>query len=410
MFKPTFALAFSIALTSCGLLNAFSGSGAVYAQGDDSGWVEGDQDEVRIRPQRGTTPVRQRRAPAPPMPDDEESSPGSQRGDTYGGAQNPLSGPVPILNVKSGTLTGGVESNSYRDSSTYRAGTKANRGLDSFADRLLRQEPFMDKPRTAIVQPSTFKSWLEKNHSGAVARLGKNSIVEVKGQWDDCSHALRNFALPHTRIPSSRLPDTDLSGTRILVINCGCNMDAKVLNRVREFVQGGGYLLTTDWALDSCLSKAFPDFVQFNGHFTEGGVVDAVVVDNDPVLLAGVPRYAFWKLESRSQSVQILNNLAVQVLARSRDLTIQENKDVDVRDPRSNAGVLALTFPYGSGRVLHLVGHFDNNADRASNLALPDPAPMIGIGLRQAIAANFVLAALDGDKKDDGDRQADGDK
>ena len=129
--------------------------------------------------------------------------------------------------------------------------------------------------------------------------------------------------------------------------------------------------------------------------------MDAVVVDDDPVLLAGVPRVAYWKLENRSQTVKVLDGRAVQVLARSRMLMGRESSQV---------GILALTFPYGDGRILHLVGHFDNNADRASNLALPDPAPMIGIGLRQAIAANFVLAALDGDKKDDGDRQADGDK
>lgn len=407
MFKNKLPSALSFWFLGCLLGGLSSFPAAVFAQGDDSGWVEGDQDEVRIRPQRGNTPVRQRRAPAPPMPDQEDeeiqgvSREESRQTERDSDGQNPVSGPAPVLNIKGGTLSGGVESNSFRSSSTYRGGSRTNRGMDRLSNQFLRQAPYLDTPRTVAVQASTFKNWLDRFHAGATARLGKNTIVEVKGQWDDCAHALRNFSLPHTRIPASRLTDTDLSGTRILVVNCGCNMDAKALNRVRDFVQGGGYLLTTDWALDSCLEKAFPGYVQWNSDYTESGVVDAVVVDDDPVLLAGVPRVAYWKLENRSQTVKVLDGRAVQVLARSRMLMGRESSQV---------GILALTFPYGDGRILHLVGHFDNNADRASNLALPDPAPMIGIGLRQAIAANFVLAALDGDKKDDGDRQADGDK
>lgn len=392
-----------LALSLCCFCQFFATSPLVFAQGDDSGWVDGDQDEVRIRPQRGSTPVRQRRAPAPPMQDEEEiqgvGRP-SERQDREDG-NNPVSGPAPVINLKGGTLSGGVESNSFRSSSTYRGGTRTNRGLDRLSNQFLRQAPYLDTPRTVAVQASTFKNWLDRFHAGATARLGKNTIVEVKGQWDDCAHALRNFSLPHTRIPASRLADTDLSGTRILVINCGCNMDGKALARVRDFVQGGGYLLTTDWALDSCLEKSFPGYVQWNNDYTESGVVDAVVVDDDPVLLAGVPRVAYWKLENRSQTVKVLDGRAVQVLARSRMLMGRES---------SQLGILALTFPYGDGRVLHLVGHFDNNADRASNLALPDPAPMIGIGLRQAIAANFVLAAIDGDKKDEGDKKEEGER
>jgi hypothetical protein len=84
----------------------------------------------------------------------------------------------------------------------------------------------------------------------------------------------------------------------------------------------------------------------------------------------------------------VIRRYEVQVLVRSRVLM--------QREP-SQLGILALTFPYGEGQVLHLVGHFDNNADRAFNNALPDPAPIIGIGLRQAIAANFIMAgARDG--------------
>jgi len=64
------------------------------------------------------------------------------------------------------------------------------------------------------------------------------------------------------------------------------------------------------------------------------------------------------------------------------------------RDDPDRRGILAVTFTFGRGHVLHLVGHFDNNATLAFGNMLPDPAPEIGISLRQALAANFLVAGL----------------
>lgn len=374
------------------------------AWGDDNGWVEGDTEEMRERPSSRRRPQTQPNSyqdQGEAVPEAEGGRPQSRRKPGSSGSENfaegdagagqaqpgaPAESANPVLQIKSGsnTLTGGISS------STYRRFERSNRGLDKMGSRFLQQSPYLEPPRTIAVQPSTFKNWLEQYHAGIAAAFSKTTIIEVKGQWDDAGHILRGYGLPFTRITSNKLKETDLAQTRILVVNCGANLDAGAVQRVRDFVSGGGYLLTTDWALDSCLEKAFPGYVEWNSDYTESSIVDAVVVDEDPVLLVGVPRVAYWKLENRSQTVKVLRGREVQVLARSRDLMQREC---------SNLGILALTFPYGAGRVLHLVGHFDNNADRAFNNALPDPAPIIGIGLRQAIAGNFLVAALSGDAK-----------
>jgi len=57
-------------------------------------------------------------------------------------------------------------------------------------------------------------------------------------------------------------------------------------------------------------------------------------------------------------------------------------------------GALAVNFTFGRGQVLHLVGHFDNNAGFAFTNTLPQPATGIGISLRQALATNFLVDAL----------------
>jgi hypothetical protein len=383
------------------------------AQNNDSDWVEGDVEEIRMRPNQSRMPGPPPRPvrPAPVVEEDygqnRTQDPGpADRGQNDQSYQQPnqgygasarqrpapvqadeleLSPPAPTVKVnlknKSNVITGGISS------STFRGNSRSYRGLDKQSSQFMLNAPFLETPKTAAIQPSAFKLWLDKSHPGASSRFTKETIVEIKGKWDDCGHILHNFALPSTKVPSSQLAKTDLTRTKILLVNCGANFDSEALQKIREFVEHGGYLLSTDWALDSCIAKAFPGFVQWNNGYTENSVVDAVVVDDDPILLAGVPRVAHWKLENRSQTVEVRNR-EVQVLARSRFL-----KDNDA----SNLGILALTFPFGDGRILHLVGHFDNNADRAFNNALPDPAPIIGISLRQAIAANFIAASLDGD-------------
>ena len=119
-------------------------------------------------------------------------------------------------------------------------------------------------------------------------------------------------------------------------------------------------------------------------------MVDAVVVDPDPRLFKNIPPTAFWKLDKKSQLVRVNRPKLVRVLARSRLLS---------RTDPSQFGILAFTLDFREGRVLHLVGHFDNNSDRAFNNALPDPAPGIDISMRQALAANFIVEAINSGRK-----------
>jgi hypothetical protein len=246
--------------------------------------------------------------------------------------------------------------------------------------------PFLPPPHQAKVSSGTFHDWLNSTHqdlSGNIAKAGKTAIVELKGQWDDAGHALRNFGLPYTRISADGLSKFPLDQTRIIVVDCGCNLTSESQRIIRGFVADGGYLLTTDWALDSCLTQCFPGYVEWNGGYTDAAVVDAHIVSNSDIA-AGAVSPAYWKIEKRSQFVRRMNP-GVQVLARSRMLS---------REDPDQQGILAISFQYGKGRVLHLVGHFDTNSDGSFNNVLLDPSPGITVSLRQALAANFVANAI----------------
>ncbi len=262
-------------------------------------------------------------------------------------------------------------------------------GLRVPGDVLLEQSPIPAMPKTIAVSPTVFKTWLQKTHPELMANIsavGKDAVIEVKGSWDDSGHTMRSFGIPYTRIGAAKLGSADLSATKILVVNCAGDVPPSGIQKIQRFVRNGGWLLTTDWAL-GCVERAFPGYICWNGGYTESRVVDAVVVDPDPALFRNTVPYAFWKLDSKSQTLRVMRQEGVHVLARSRML---------LTDDPSQLGVLAVTFSYGRGNVLHLVGHFDNNSDRAFNNALPDPAPRIGISLRQALAANFLAEAMKG--------------
>lgn len=261
-------------------------------------------------------------------------------------------------------------------------------GFDQRAVRLLEQAPRLATPKTISADPKAFKAWLNETHPGVLEKMSKEQIVEIKGEWDDAAHALRTFGLPHTRVSVKKFAELNLAATKIVVVNCEGHLPPEAITRLRTFVGMGGSLLTTDWALQNVVEKAFPHTIRwFKGYYTDSTrshIVDAVVVGEDPELLKGVPPIGHWQLVKKSQIVRIVKAENVSVLARTRMMS---------EDP-AGLGILAVTFTYGAGRVLHLVGHFDNNSELAFNTAIPDPAPGLGLSLRQAIAANFVAEAL----------------
>ncbi|HEY9869725.1 MAG TPA: hypothetical protein V6D08_11210 [Candidatus Obscuribacterales bacterium] len=264
--------------------------------------------------------------------------------------------------------------------------------LNGLVDSLFNQDQPFVMPKARSVPPTVFRGFIERTHPRfalSTGTLARDRLVEVKGAWDDSSRTLRSLGIPHTRIRAGKLREWPLDGVDVLVVNCAGDVPREAWQRVRDFVSRGGFLLTTDWALDGLVKRAFPGYIDWNGGKTGGKVVDAVVIDPDPVLTKGVARRAGWKLDEGSQTVRIMNPGKVQVLVRSRQLAT--NGD----DP-DRLGILACAFKFGRGQVLHLVGHFDNNSGLAFVNALPDPAPGIGISIRQAIATNFVVAGLSG--------------
>lgn len=250
--------------------------------------------------------------------------------------------------------------------------------------------PVVGKAHSERVDPLVFQAWLAKAHpnlvlTGSISDM--SPVVEVAGQWDKADKTLSKLGIPYRHVKERDIAPELLSTCKVLIINCAGDLKRDKLQAIRDFVSQGGYLLTTDWALDRMLAQTFPGYVSWNKGTNHKDIYDAEYLAPDSVLANNTVSSAFWKLDQASHTVRILKPGTVKVLVGSRQLAAE--------DP-DHVGALALIFPFGKGYVLHMVGHFDNNAKIAIGNFLPDPAPSIGISLRQAIATNFIVAALEG--------------
>lgn len=222
---------------------------------------------------------------------------------------------------------------------------------------------------------------------GALAHLVADDVLVVQGEYDHHEHVLRDLQIPHRSIGhyEPRFASGEaLRRPRFVFWNCGNDPPRRVVERIakplRAFVEQGGYLFTSDWVIAHVLGHAFSEYVGTRG--TAAGLPE-LVVDIHPapgqaahpllegVFLPGVQ--GRWWLEAKSVDCVVKKPGVVDVLIESPEL----KRDHDV------SSAVAVTFPHGRGRVLHVVGHYDQEM---GNVA--------GVVAVQRLALNFLLMSL----------------
>jgi MYXO-CTERM domain-containing protein len=128
--------------------------------------------------------------------------------------------------------------------------------------------------------------------------------------------------------------------------------------KLRRFVETGGFLVTTDWAL-RLATRAFPETIRRGGRDTGNDVVPVEVLDQDHPFLHNVQATddtLRWWLESASYPIRVVDPRRVEVLLSS-----------DVMRRRYGQAAIAVTFVEGEGRVLHTTSHFYLQQSRLSS-------------------------------------------
>lgn len=182
---------------------------------------------------------------------------------------------------------------------------------------------------------------------GRIRRCPPRSILLVDGKYDHTDRVLRALRLPFRSCTSSTFDRQSLRGVRLLIIDCPGMVGSHGARRIRGFVEEGGTLLTTDWAVLHVLEEAFPGFVRFTRSPTRDDVVRISRVEHDPLLDRLFPpgRLACWWIENRSYPVEV-RDPRVRVLLYS-----------DEMGHKYDSPILALTFRWGRGQVVHVVSH-----------------------------------------------------
>ena len=213
-------------------------------------------------------------------------------------------------------------------------------------------------------------------------RAARTNIWVVRGDYDQAEKVLDALSIDHDLLAKDDLETHDVpASVRVLIYNCtGRPYSPETQRRIAAWVEAGGWLITTDWGVERLIERGLP------GTLTPLRVGDRPVVTKDETvfvspaqttgLAAGVPRDGLsrWWLEDSSVPFTVADGIGAEVLVTSADLERRHGHDA--------AGV-AVTFPHGRGRVLHLMGHIFQQEGNVR-----------GAVIVHRLLVNFLAAAL----------------
>ena len=177
-----------------------------------------------------------------------------------------------------------------------------------------------------------------------------SDVVVVAGIYDHVESVLGALEVPHTVVQPQELDQLPLRPEQLLIVNCPGQISPAAIRRVRAFVEAGGSLFTTDWALKHVIEPAFPGVLAFSRRPTPDDVVRIEVKDHENIYLQGVldgqddPQ---WWLEGSSYPITIVDAERVQVLITSREL-----------EEKYGEAPVAVWFRWGEGDVFHMISHY----------------------------------------------------
>jgi hypothetical protein len=229
-----------------------------------------------------------------------------------------------------------------------------------------------------------------------IERMSDDDVICVEGSSDKVQDILKAIGIKHTRIKRDAFDSTKLDPKSILILNCDGKghpafSDAQ-LTRIREFVEKGGYVFSSDWELEFTIAKAFPNSIAKGGESSKTSK-DEYTVDIKPASNPNDSKHPFlrdvfplttwdaaalaWKMDGKSFLIKALAP-DVQVLIESAELKkrFPENSAVAVTFRWANGKVVKAKQPGGKdggstsggqgGCVLHVLSHFKHQKDKDS--------------------------------------------
>lgn len=236
-------------------------------------------------------------------------------------------------------------------------------------------------------------------------KSGGDDFLVVEGRYDTVQEVLAELKVPCTvrSFDDIRQPQWDLSKHRAIIVNCGsADWPKQQADRIRRYVEGGGYLFVTDLGLIQLVKAAFPGFVDNSkGTFTDMtvGIVPWRGASLHP-LLRGVGLhwegggYLQWKIDDQGPSISFDPRRVVPLIEAPELIAKRRPPAVAVTfapgaDPRlwqesvSRGGIYEELQQMVGGKVVCVLSHFSKQKQGEDGFAL------------QNLLLNFLIEAKD---------------
>lgn len=190
---------------------------------------------------------------------------------------------------------------------------------------------------------------MEEASPGTTRFLRQTQVVVVTGKYDQGEGVLDLCEIPCTRVHAQATDALRLDPDQVLFVNCPGKLPEKGVARVRDFVERGGLLVTTDWALTHVVEKAFPGFIEYNHTPTKDDVVRVVFEQVQDTFLEGLldpDEDPLWWLEGSSYPIRVLHP-SVRTLVSSQEMKTKYGE-----------APIVCAFEVGAGKVYHMTSHF----------------------------------------------------
>ncbi|GEM_PF-5845748 len=169
--------------------------------------------------------------------------------------------------------------------------------------------------------------------------------IVVPGQHDHIEKILNAMEIPYETKQLLDLSTLPPSQNRPIFVNCSGihNPPRSLTERLKDHVQEGGTLITTDWAL-TLTNAIFPEYVGWNNQRTSGNnesfAIDVQGSEKDAPTLS-------WFVENSSYPLALPMHEEVKIILASLEFGKRYGGNP----------ALGVSFPFGKGGVVHYVSH-----------------------------------------------------
>ena len=109
---------------------------------------------------------------------------------------------------------------------------------------------------------------VDKEAAKELDSIGENEVIVARGQYDFIERVFSKMGMPHKVVAPSAFEAFAPAPEQIVFLNCPGIIEPEGVKNLVNFVEKGGFLFTTDWALKHVIEPGFPGTLRYNGNST----------------------------------------------------------------------------------------------------------------------------------------------